>query len=621
MTNIDSKIQTIGDLLMESDYTYFIPDYQRSFVWGREQAEDLISDFLIDTNEFRTKNENLEGYLLGNVVVIKHEDKKVFEVVDGQQRITALTLLVHCLYKRVLTIAKAHSTNSQLLMKYSGLANNLLTGYQKPIDEDHYVNRLTHHESIVFGKTYDKILKDKEYSETEESKADLNVIDVYEQLSEAIDSLTDQQVINFSSYLKKKVSVIKTIAPNEHKAFQLFEILNDRGVKLNQTDLIKNFLLKKVNELDINETQYENFSDNWSNFLNNLIENKKHFINENQFLKHYILGKYGEHRKVEQLYPFFSKSKMINNLSLEEYIDLSENLQRSARIYRDIHYKNNNSFTDNKEKLEFFVNIISVKQLYALLIPFYDADKNTREEVLDLAIKFGAAVLFSFTQTHFIERELPGLIGAYLKEKEENAEKAYDNFKKRLKEIIHSKAEEAYQTIRIRRFERGSSSKPIGKAEKLLKFIEYYSTDNEIAIKDKYKKDKITVEHVLAKELPEKYYEEHGFEDKNDFKNYLNRIGNLTLLLGSPNTSASNKTPVEKKAHFTQSDFLLTRRITGEIEYAVKSGRQRENIDIINEKFSTYLGENEKNMLFNKDAIVKRSDEVAEVVRDLLIKD
>lgn len=52
----------------------------------------------------------------------------------------------------------------------------------------------------------------------------------------------------------------------------------------------------------------------------------------------------------------------------------------------------------------------------------------------------------------------------------------------------------------------------------------------------------------------------------------------------------------------------------------MKSGRQRENIDIINEKFSTYLGENEKNMLFNKDAIVKRSDEVAEVVRDLLIK-
>lgn len=60
LTNIDSKIQTIGDLLMESDYTYFIPDYQRSFVWGREQAEDLISDFLIDTNEFRTKKKILK---------------------------------------------------------------------------------------------------------------------------------------------------------------------------------------------------------------------------------------------------------------------------------------------------------------------------------------------------------------------------------------------------------------------------------------------------------------------------------------------------------------------------------------------------------------------------------
>ncbi|MDV2581408.1 DUF262 domain-containing protein [Alkalibacillus haloalkaliphilus] len=614
MTSIDSKIQTVGDLLMESEYTYYIPDYQRSFVWGREQARDLISDFIIDTDEFSTKTEDLEGYLLGNIVVIRHDDVKEFEVVDGQQRMTALSLLLICLYKRMHSIAKNQDSNPHLFMKYSGLANSLFTGFQKPIDDDYYMNRIHHHASILFGETYSKILQEKDYHDSEESKADSNIIAVFEELSDSVDELTDQQIINFSNYLKKKVSVIKTIAPNEAKAFQLFEILNDRGVKLTQADLIKNFLLRKVNELDINDLEYEKFSKNWSDFLENLIQNKRSYINENQFLKHYLLGKYGVHKKVEQLYTFFSKE--LRNLTLDQYINLSEDLKNSAKIYKNIFYKNHAVFVDDKDKLEFFVNVIDIKQLYALLIPFYNANDEVREEVLDLAIKFGAAVIFSFTQTNFIEKELPGIISAYLKDKEKDEKQAYNNFKKKIKTITKDKAEEAFQTIRIRRFEKGSSSKPIGKAEKLLKFIEYYSTDNEIAIKEKYKKDNITVEHILAKELPAEYYEEHGFESKSDFRNYLNRIGNLTLLLGSPNTAASNKTPGEKADHFSQSEFAITNRITGEIEYAVKSGKQRNNIDLINESYGTYISDS---VSFNKEAIEKRSEETAKIVRNLLI--
>src|SRR3954453_1098325 len=74
--------------VFSSDYSFRIPDYQRPYAWEREQAEQLLED-LLDT----LRRDEDEPYFLGSVVLVKEPDQASAEVIDGQQRLTTLTIL------------------------------------------------------------------------------------------------------------------------------------------------------------------------------------------------------------------------------------------------------------------------------------------------------------------------------------------------------------------------------------------------------------------------------------------------------------------------------------------------------------------------------------------------
>jgi len=81
---ISSELLNIKSFLTEEAYKFMIPDFQRDFVWGQEEVQQLLEDLSEDTNGFTLKEDDIEGYLLGNIVLIKPEDNERFLVVDGQ---------------------------------------------------------------------------------------------------------------------------------------------------------------------------------------------------------------------------------------------------------------------------------------------------------------------------------------------------------------------------------------------------------------------------------------------------------------------------------------------------------------------------------------------------------
>lgn len=87
---MDSKItgveQNIGHLYSPS-YKFYIPPYQRGYAWTEEQAEDLVNDLYTAFQEDATND-----YFLGSIVLVK-KNTKLFDVVDGQQRLVSLSLL------------------------------------------------------------------------------------------------------------------------------------------------------------------------------------------------------------------------------------------------------------------------------------------------------------------------------------------------------------------------------------------------------------------------------------------------------------------------------------------------------------------------------------------------
>ena len=98
MAKITSEMQPLSQVLVRSSNQFLIPDFQRAFVWTDEEANNLINDFLEDTDNLSVDINLLPGYLLGNIVLINNEDENTVDVVDGQQRLTTLTLLFKAIF-------------------------------------------------------------------------------------------------------------------------------------------------------------------------------------------------------------------------------------------------------------------------------------------------------------------------------------------------------------------------------------------------------------------------------------------------------------------------------------------------------------------------------------------
>ena len=100
---ITSELKRVKDLLDNKDQ-FIIPDFQRGFVWAKNEIDILFNDFREDSDNFTIDLNKLPGYLLGNIVFINDEQDmnlvSQFEVIDGQQRLTTLTLIFCVLYEK-----------------------------------------------------------------------------------------------------------------------------------------------------------------------------------------------------------------------------------------------------------------------------------------------------------------------------------------------------------------------------------------------------------------------------------------------------------------------------------------------------------------------------------------
>src|SRR6266702_1134814 len=98
MPKIDAKEKAIRDVF-HRDYAFSVPAYQRPYSWGTDQAKTLLSDLLAASSNFNVGMSPalVTPYFLGSIVVIKQENQPESQIIDGQQRLTTLSLLISVL--------------------------------------------------------------------------------------------------------------------------------------------------------------------------------------------------------------------------------------------------------------------------------------------------------------------------------------------------------------------------------------------------------------------------------------------------------------------------------------------------------------------------------------------
>ena len=241
--------------IFSSDFEYHIPTYQRPYAWRDDQASELFDDLY----SFYSNGDE-EPYFLGSIVLIKNDNEPCSEVVDGQQRLTTLTILLATLAHQ---FGEGKSIVSNI-KNYIIEPGNLTTGLKpKP--------RLTLRKRDE--KFFREYIQEANLSELEglnagmiENEARLNIKNnagyFLKNLSLVFGS-DEAKLTEFVQFLMTRCFLIVVSTPSQKSAFRVFAVMNNRGLDLQPTDIIKADMIGKIEEAKQNQysTKWEEMED------------------------------------------------------------------------------------------------------------------------------------------------------------------------------------------------------------------------------------------------------------------------------------------------------------------------------------------------------------------------
>lgn len=257
----DAKPYTLTDILSKKDNDdclYIIPPYQRAYAWTKTEWEELFNDLL----------NNEKGYFLGSLICIGKPSE--YKVIDGQQRLTTLSILLLSIYENIEILKKEFAGDmsddnlSDYLWLKKAIFNNGIYRFTPSIQNDNKKDWIYLVDSIlVKNLSSDKPSNfgNRRISRSYEFFKRL----ICNQITRYNDENTEeyerrQDFFNLFQFLEKIKSsmLIKIETDDEQSAFLLFESLNNRGVPLSAIDLIKNKLLSVLpNDIDNNNEKWQ----------------------------------------------------------------------------------------------------------------------------------------------------------------------------------------------------------------------------------------------------------------------------------------------------------------------------------------------------------------------------
>jgi hypothetical protein len=231
---IDGKAKTVRELLKGVKYS--IDYYQREYKWDKKQIHDLVDDlsekFLEEyepTHE-RKKVAEYPHYFLGSIIISKKDS--VGYIVDGQQRLTSLTLLL-VLLRNLQKDRAEQVTVDELIFseKYGQKSFNL------HVDERTVAMDALYNDG---GETFNAI---------DRSESVQNLVQRYNDLQTRFpEALRDEALPYFIDWLLENVHLVEITAYSDDDAYTIFETMNDRGLSLSPTDMLKGYLLANIDE-------------------------------------------------------------------------------------------------------------------------------------------------------------------------------------------------------------------------------------------------------------------------------------------------------------------------------------------------------------------------------------
>lgn len=231
---IEGKGRTVRELLTGRKYS--IDYYQREYKWQKEHIAALLADLadkFLDSHQEgneRSAVADYGHYFLGSIIISDKDSQKF--VIDGQQRLTTLTLLLIFLHHQLQDAEhKGQIADLIFSQKYGKRSFNL------DIPE-----RIACMEALY---------RDEELADTDVSESIANIVGRYGEIEEFFpEALRGEALPYFADWLVENVHLVEITAYSDSDAYTIFETMNDRGLSLTPVDMLKGYLLANITDAE-----------------------------------------------------------------------------------------------------------------------------------------------------------------------------------------------------------------------------------------------------------------------------------------------------------------------------------------------------------------------------------
>ena len=237
--------------IFSSDFDFDIPPYQRPYAWTEEQTGKLFDDLY---EAYKDRDLSEDNYFLGSIVLIKDENVPHADVIDGQQRLTTLTIFLAVLASKLPDTSAAELREYILEKgkKFEGLKSRPRLRIRSR-DNDFF-------EKYIQGINIEELIKLDPTKQDTEAKG--NIILNARLLADRIDQKfeTTAEIDDFCTFLMTKCFLVAVSTSSEQSAYRVFSVMNSRGLSLLATDIIKATVIGAIDDdkRDIYTQKWEN---------------------------------------------------------------------------------------------------------------------------------------------------------------------------------------------------------------------------------------------------------------------------------------------------------------------------------------------------------------------------
>lgn len=560
--------KVVNDLFAR-DVSYIIPEYQRPYSWdclGKTEQNNQINLMWDDlfhyynTSLINGQFDSSKPYFLGSMIMVEKANR-TYEVIDGQQRLTSLTLLfvgIKCFLqeaKNLLnttedriesfrqTVEAAISRNIDEIIyniEESGLNSEKKVKIERSIGFDYDSiletvmacgNVITTNLSSEEKTIVSKYVNNKNYFQNKLKEHFLSDDGTFTELNY-------RNLSQFVSFLKNGVTVIRIIATDFDVAYHVFEIMNNRGLQLSSKDLLRNFIIKEFALLNGAINPHEKW-----------IELEENYILDNYFISRYVESSKKQNARttafndLKSIYSNYLPTATQSKIEVF-YADFKEDLNAYTLIS-----ERNFTNVELKDSINFLLNTGNGTYTYNLLLALF---RYSKDESIQLEfVKYYERYIIHFllgTSRRFQQKPIYDAIKCLDNKQFDLAVQLFD--------LTNENKEQLFSSI--------SNNELDNEIGKLLLFK--YVTNNLRLNNDATANvilnfDKLTLEHIIPQNPvnDSNWVMEFTVEQR---KRWTYKLGNMTLLDQRMNSAAKNYDFNRKQTIYAQAILPITNEMS-----------------------------------------------------------